>query len=91
MEDALKFIDLLRLLPLLADYLSSEPAGPSFGKLVGIASASEKQAVFRLGQMDMRDAASEMLQGLADGTQGVVCATLVDAAERVAKLGTIYG
>lgn len=46
----------------------------------------EQQAVFRLGQMDMREAAAQMLLDLADGTQGLVCATLVDAAERVRNL-----
>ena len=46
----------------------------------------EQQAAFRLGQMDMREAAAQMLLDLADGTQGLVCATLVDAAERVRNL-----
>ena len=45
--------------------------------------SNERQAVYRLGQMDMREAAAQMLLDLADGTQGVVCATLLDAAERV--------
>ena len=43
---------------------------------------AESQAAFRLGQMDMREAAAAMLLDLAGGTQGVVCATLIDAAER---------
>ena len=46
----------------------------------------ERQAAFRLGQMDMREAAAQMLLDLADGTQGLVCATLVDAAARVRNL-----
>lgn len=49
-------------------------------------SSNERQAVYRLGQMDMREAASAMLLDLAGGTQGVVCATLIDAAERVRQL-----
>lgn len=47
---------------------------------------AESQAAFRLGQMDMREAAAQMLLDLADGTQGLVCATLVDAAARVRNL-----
>lgn len=50
--------------------------------------AKEKQACFRLGQMDMRESIADMLLALADGTQGVVCSTLIDAAERVRKLET---
>lgn len=45
-----------------------------------------QQAAFRLGQMDMREAAEQILLDLADGTQGLVCATLIDAAERVRNL-----
>ena len=47
---------------------------------------AESQAAFRLGQMDMREAAAQMLLDLADGTQGLVCATLIDAADRVRNL-----
>ena len=90
-EDALTFVDLLGMLPLLSDYLSSAPESKAFGKLVGIAGSSQNRALFRLGQMDMRDAAARMLQDLADGTQGVVCATLIDAAEQVAKLEILDG
>ena len=46
----------------------------------------EMQAIFRLGQMDMREAAAQMIEDLADGTQGIVCSTLIDAAQRVRKL-----
>ena len=46
----------------------------------------EMQAVFRLGQMDMREAAAQMIEDLADGTQGIVCSTLIDAAQRVRNL-----
>lgn len=46
----------------------------------------EQQAAFRLGQMDMRESIADMLTDLADGTQGLVCATLIDAAERVRNL-----
>ena len=46
----------------------------------------KQQAAFRLGQMDMREAAAQMIEDLADGTQGIVCSTLIDAAQRVRKL-----
>ena len=45
-----------------------------------------KQAIFRLGQMDMQASIADMLTDLADGTQGVVCSTLIDAAQRVRDL-----
>lgn len=48
--------------------------------------SNEKQAVYRLGQMDMREAAAQMLLDLAGGTQGVVCSTLIDAAQRVRQM-----
>ena len=53
---------------------------------VSAISSAEKQAIFRLGQMDMRESIAAMLTDLADGTHGEVCATLIDAAERVRKL-----
>lgn len=44
------------------------------------------QATYRLGQMDMQASIADMLEDLADGTQGEVCTTLIDAAERVRDL-----
>lgn len=46
----------------------------------------EQQAAFRLGQMDMQQSIADMLTDLADGTQGVVRSTLIDAAQRVRGL-----
>lgn len=48
--------------------------------------SAEKQADFHLGQMDMRESIAAMLTDLADGTHGTVCATLIDAAERVRQM-----
>lgn len=45
-----------------------------------------KQAIYRLGQMDMQASIADMLEDLADGTQGEVCTTLIDAAERIRSL-----
>ena len=44
------------------------------------------RATYRLGQMDLREAAAQMLEDLADGTQGTICSTLIDAAQRVRQL-----
>ena len=49
------------------------------------------QASFRLGQMDMQASIADMLEDLADGTQGEVCATLIDAAQRVRNLEVTHG
>lgn len=49
-------------------------------------SSAKRQAIYRLGQMDMREAAAQMLLDLADGTRGTTCATLIDAAQRVRQL-----
>ena len=89
-ENALGFIDFVDKIPLLADYLLESPESDAFVKLLGIAGAA-KRATFRLGQMDMRDAAVRMLRDLADGTQGLVAATLIDAAERMRKMEIQYG
>ena len=51
-----------------------------------LTNTKEQQAIFRLGQMDMREAAAAMLLDLAGGTQGVVCSTLIDAAQRVRQM-----
>lgn len=45
-----------------------------------------KLAIYRLGQMDMRDAAAQLILDLADGTHGNVCAALIDAAMQVRDL-----
>lgn len=42
-----------------------------------------KQAIYRLGQMDMQASIADMLEDLADGTRDDVCTTLIDAAQRV--------
>ena len=89
-EDALRFVDFMDKIPLLADYLLESPESDAFVKLLGIAGAA-KRATFRLGQMDMRDAAVRMLRDLADGTQGLVAATLIDAADRAGKLEIMDG
>ena len=48
--------------------------------------SSEKQAVFRLGQMDMQQSVVDMLTTNADSIFGSVRATLLDTAERVRQM-----
>lgn len=84
-EDAIGVVDHIGFITPLADYLFSPPDSEGCKKLLA-AIAGDKTAVFRLGQMDMREAAAQMLLDLSDGTQGVVCATLIDAAQRVRDL-----
>lgn len=56
-----------------------------------VLTAAETQAIFRLGQMDMQASIADMLTDLANGTQGVVCSTLIDAAQRVRNLEVAHG
>lgn len=84
-EDAIGVVDHIGFIEPLADYLFSPPDSVGCKKLLA-AITCDKAAVFRLGQMDMQQSIADMLTNLADGTQGVVCSTLIDAAERVRKL-----
>lgn len=84
-EDAIGVVDHIGFIEPLADYLFSPPDSIGCKKLL-TAIKSDSTAVFRLGQMDMRESAAQMLEDLADGTQGVVCSTLIDAARRVRDL-----
>lgn len=52
--------------------------------------SAEKQAIYRLGQMDMKASIADMLTDLADGTQGDM-ANLPDAAQRVRNLEVAHG
>lgn len=44
-------------------------------------SSEEKQACFRLGQMDMRESAAAALRKASEGTHGQICATLLATAQ----------
>lgn len=81
-EDAIGLVNHIGFIEPLADYLFSPPDSEGCKKFLA-AIAGDKTAVFRLGQMDMRESIADMLEDLADGTQGDVCATLIDAAQRV--------
>ena len=51
--------------------------------------SAEKQAVFRLGQMDMRESAAAALTDAVAPTKGVVHGTIMAAVEIVNNLKTI--
>ena len=84
------------VMPSLFEGTGFNPLNAEASRVVAVARADhdllhgcgreQQQAAFRLGQMDMREAAAQMLLDLSDGTQGVVCATLIDAAQRVRDL-----
>ena len=48
----------------------------------------EREACFRLGQMDMRETVTVMLRNAADNTFGISRSTLRSAAEMVTELET---
>lgn len=83
-------------MPYLFEGTGFNPLNAEASRVVAVARADHdllhgcgrerQQAIYRLGQMDMREAAAQMLLDLSDGTQGVVCSTLIDAAQRVRDL-----
>lgn len=48
--------------------------------------STEKQAAFRLGQMDMKESVIALLQDTANRTRGIIRSTLLETANAVAKL-----
>lgn len=56
-----------------------------------VSASAERQATFRLGQMDMQAAAVDALLEAADGTYGLITASLIEASEIVRKLGVMDG
>lgn len=50
----------------------------------------EKQALFRLGQMDIRASVTDMLQAAADGCSGVVISTLLAAVDQVKNMEVLH-
>lgn len=54
-------------------------------------SSAEKQGVFRLGQMDMKESVIALLQDVAAETMGVTRATLEFAVEQVKKMEAAHG
>lgn len=57
----------------------------SFAKAL-LDDGAEKQAIFRLGQMDMQQSIADMLTAGVDGVSGLIRSTLLDAADRVRQM-----
>lgn len=47
---------------------------------------ARRQAIFRLGQMDMQQATADLLLNLAGNTKGISRSTLLDAVEHVCQM-----
>ena len=53
---------------------------------VSVVTSAEKQAIFRLGQMDMRDGIVEMLRNTGKKSTGLVMACFLAAADITEKM-----
>ena len=53
---------------------------------VSVITSAEKQAIFRLGQMDMRDSMVAMLREAANRSSGMIKADYMAAADMIAEM-----
>lgn len=53
---------------------------------VSVVTSAEKQAIFRLGQMDMRDSVVAMLREAASRSSGMIKADYMAAADMIAEM-----
>ena len=53
---------------------------------VSVVTSAEKQAIFRLGQMDMRDSVVAMLREAANRSNGMTKADYMAAADMIAEM-----
>ena len=53
---------------------------------VSVVSSAEKQAIFRLGQMDMRDSVVAMLREAANRSSGMINADFMAVADMIAEM-----
>ena len=53
---------------------------------VSVVTSAEKQAIFRLGQMDMRDSVVAMLREAANRSSGMIKADYMAAADMIAEM-----
>lgn len=53
---------------------------------VSVVTGAEKQAIFRLGQMDMRDSMVAMLREAANRSSGMIKADYMEAADMIAEM-----
>lgn len=84
-EDAINVVDCIGFIEPLTDYLFSPPDSVGCKKML-TAVSGDKTAAFRLGQMDMQQAAADMLVDLAESTKGISRSTLLDAAQMIRNL-----
>lgn len=92
-EAALQLIDDIGLTKLFGMYIKSDPEDSDTISIlhrlcpkVTQPSSQETQAIFRLGQMDMRESIAAMLQEEGDSLYGMARAALLEAADRVRNM-----
>lgn len=84
-RDAIEFADMFFADPILkAAALALINNTPSADEAALI--SSEKQAAFRLGQMEMKESIITLLQDAASDVSGIIHSTLLEAAAAIAKL-----
>lgn len=84
-EEAKRFAETFLADPILKMAVRSVLDNAPEAKLDMLTSA-QRQAVFRLGQMDMKESAAAALQEAAEGTHGEVCTALLGAAQLVEEM-----
>lgn len=52
---------------------------------VSVVTSAEKKAIFRLGQMDMRDSVVDLLRDVANRSKGIIRADFMAAADLIAE------
>lgn len=97
-EGGLELLDYVGATKLFATELKQAgPDTPAYKPLLKIcdtfrSNCAEKQAVFRLGQMDMRDSIADMLEAEAkNNALGIVAATLRVYVDKVRAMGIPIG
>lgn len=89
-ETALMLIDDIGLLRLFDQHIRSDPESSDtirilteLNRKTPQTNSAEKQAIFRLGQMDMRESIVNMLTDAADGTSGFTRAVLRIVVDKI--------
>lgn len=92
-ESALSLIESVGLLRIFSEYIRSDPEDRDTLRIVTKLSgtrqsitSAEQQAVFRLGQMDMRESIVSMLTDAANGTFGITQAALKIAVDKINEM-----
>lgn len=92
-ESSLSLIESVGLLRIFSEYIRSDPEDRDTLRIVTKLSgtrqsitSAEQQAVFRLGQMDMRESIVSMLTDAANGTFGITQAALKIAVDKINEM-----